>query len=83
MNFATNTMEREVPMQTQNTMAQIKQARPTAQHRDANPMLSLGLVFGFILLVWGVVLVTSYFESGHPAKSHTAGKTLPPIFIRQ
>lgn len=70
-------------MQTQNTMAQIKPARPTTQHRDANPMLSLGLVFGFILLVWGVVLVTSYVDNGRPAKSHTPGKTLPPIFIRQ
>jgi len=83
MNFATTTMERVVPMHTQNTMTQAKQTRPTLQHRDANPVLYLGVVLGFILIVWSVFLAASYYENGRPAKSHASVKASPPIFVRQ
>jgi len=82
MNFVT-TMERTVPMQTQNTMARAKPARMAVQHRDAHPMALVLMVLGFIVISWGAIAVTSYIESGRTVQSHPSVKSLPPIFIRQ
>ena len=82
MNFVT-TMERTVPMQTQNTMARTKPVRLAVQHRDANPMVLVLMVVGFIAISWGAIMITSYIESGQSVQSHPAVKSLPPIFIRQ
>ncbi len=76
-------MERAVPMQTQNSMAQVKPDRQSLQHRDANPLVSVVVVLGFLAVVWGGILISSYFEHGRSAKVHSAGKVLPPIFVRQ
>lgn len=82
MNFET-TMERAVPMQTQNTLAGTRPGRMAIPHRDTNPKMLVLAVVGFIAMSWGAVMLTSYLESGRQVKTHQTGKALPPIFIRQ
>ncbi len=67
-------------MQTQNSTVAGKQGRGELKHRDANPMVLLLLVIGFVVVSWGVVIFSSHVENSRQTKTHVGVKSLPPIF---
>ena len=74
-------MERTEHMQPPVSREMGRPERQTLQHRDASPLLSLGVLLSSIAVLCGVVMFTAYFENGQQGKAHTAVRSAPPIFI--
>ena len=71
-----------MPMQTPVSAARVRpEQQHIPRHRDASPLLSVGVLVGSIAVLCGVVIFTTHFENGQQGKTHTVVKSALPIFI--